>query len=98
LAGRHDKSPEQIYSALKSETGSEKVATATIRQPAEGGAGGRGQGFKTLAEMAKENGLTAELAVQRLAAAGITAKPEERMRDIANRSGKKPYEVIEILK
>ena len=60
--------------------------------------GGGGQGFKTLAQLATEYGLSSEAAVQRLAAKGIQVKADDKMRDIANRSGRKPYEVIEILK
>ena len=56
------------------------------------------RGFKTLAELATENGLSSETAIQNLAAKGIQAKADDKMRDIANRSGRKPYEVIEIMK
>jgi hypothetical protein len=100
VAKRNSTSPEQIYSALNAGTGNDAAELSTEHKSAAetGGGGARGQGFKTLAELARENSLTVESAVQKLAAAGIEAKAEERMRDIANRSGKKPYEVIEILK
>jgi hypothetical protein len=95
LAKRYQRSPVQIYTALKTNT----PASAVTHQPAAGGrGGGSGQGFKTLAELATEYGLSGEAAVQSLAAKGIQAKPEDKMRDIANRSGRKSYEVIEILK
>ena len=99
VAKRNSVSPERIYSALKAGTGND-AKPLTEHKPAAtaGGGGGRGQGFKTLAELARENNLTVETAVQKLAAAGIEAKAEDRMRDIAGRSGKKPYEVIKILK
>jgi hypothetical protein len=94
LAKRSGRSPVQVYTSLKNNVPASSPAT---HQPAAG-AGGRGQGFKTLAELAGEYGISAEAAVQSLAAKGIAAKPEDKMRDIANRSGRKPYEVIEILK
>jgi hypothetical protein len=95
LAKRYQRSPVQIYTALKTNT----PATAVTHQPAAGGGGGGGgQGFKTLAELATEYGLSSEAAIQNLAAKGIQAKADDKMRDIANRSGRKPYEVIEILK
>ena len=50
------------------------------------------------AQVQKEYGLSSEAAIQSLAAKGIQAKADDKMRDIANRSGRKPYEVIEILK
>jgi len=94
-AKRYRRSPVQIYTALKTNT----PASAVTHQPAAGERGrGGGQGFKTLAELATENGLSSEAAIQNLAAKGIQAKADDKMRDIANRSGRKPYEVIEILK
>jgi hypothetical protein len=94
LAKRYQRSPVQIYTALKTNT----PASAVTHQSAGGGGGGGGQGFKTLAQLATENGLSSEAAIQSLAAKGIQAKADDKMRDIANRSGRKPYEVIEILK
>ncbi len=93
LASRYERSPVQIYTALKLRTGS----TLTVDHlPVTGG--GSGQGFKTLAQVAAEVGLDPEAAVRGLAGRGITAKAEERMRDIAERTGRKPYELIETLK
>ena len=94
LAGRYQRSPMQIYSSLKGTAG----AAPAAHQPAAGSGGGRGQGFKTLAQLASEYGLAPEAAVQKLAGEGIGAKADDRMRDIAERSGRKPYELIEILK
>jgi hypothetical protein len=94
LAKRYQRSPVQIYTALKTNT----PASAITHQPVGGGGGGGGQGFKTLAQLATEYGLSSEAAIQSLAVKGIQAKADDKMRDIANRSGRKPYEVIEILK
>ena len=95
LAKRFQCSPVEIYRALKTNT----PASVQTHEPAEGGSGGgHGQGFRTLAELAGEYGLSPEIAVRSLAAKGIQAQPDDKMRDIADRSGKKPYEVIEILK
>jgi hypothetical protein len=95
LAKRYQRSPVQIYSALKTNT----PASAATHKPATGaGGGGGGQGFKTLAEVATENMIASETAIRNLAAKGIQAKADDKMRDIANQSGRKPYEVIEILK
>lgn len=86
------KSPAEIYTALSSLG---MAATADHVRTAAGS--GRGQGFKTLAEVAREYGVSAEDAIGRLAAAGIEARADMAMRDIADRSKKKPYEVIEII-
>jgi len=98
LAKRYGRSPGQIYVALKSGN----AASAGEHQPVAGGGGGgggsgRGMGFKTLAQYAGELGLTPQAAVESLAARGIAAKADERVRDIAERSGRKPYELTEIL-
>jgi hypothetical protein len=101
LALRNGRSPEQIYGALMAKF------NAAAKSPGErgpmavtepGSGWGRGQGFRLLAEIAAENGLTAEEAVRRLAARGIAAGPQDSIRDIMGRSGKKPYEVLEIIK
>jgi hypothetical protein len=95
LAERYQKSPVQIYDALKA---NQPPDAANRQATASGGASGGGQGFKTLAELAGEYGLTTEDALRSLAAKGIEAGADEKMREIADRSGKKPYELIEILK
>jgi hypothetical protein len=96
LAQRHQSSPNVIYTSL---TGSAPPAP-TEHKPAfggGGGGGGRGQGFKTLAQFAAENGISAEDAVRILARSGIEAGADELMRNLAERSGRKPYELLEML-
>lgn len=93
IAERYRKSPSEIYTAL-----SNLDPAAPQSLPPSGAGAGRGQGFKTLAETASECGLTVEEAVLKLAARGIEAGGGEKMRDIADRSKMKPYELLEILK
>jgi hypothetical protein len=100
LAKRNGRSPEQVYKALETKLHSPGVPEGDQRfeQQAGGGVGrGRGQGFKSLAELAPDYGLSAEAAVRRLAAKGIAATAQDRLRDIASRSGLRPYELLEIL-
>ncbi len=93
LAQRHQSSPNIIYASLTTASG-----PASSEHKPSFGSGGRGQGFKTLAQFAGENGISVEDAVRILAARGIEAKANDVMRDIAERSGRKPYELLEILK
>lgn len=72
--------------------------TAAQSQLPSGLGAGRGQGFKTLAETASDYGLTVDDALRKLAARGIEASGDEKMRDIADRSKMKPYELLEILR
>jgi hypothetical protein len=56
------------------------------------------RGFKTLAQLATEHGLSSETAIRNPAAKGIQAKPGDKMRDIANRSARKYCEEIDLPK
>lgn len=108
IAKRNGQSPEQIYKALESKL-KPLAEPKDKRQPAvQAGAGtgtgagagfGRGQrqGFKSLAELAQDYGLSTEAAIKKLSANGITGTAQDRVRDIANRNGLRPYELIEIL-
>jgi|WetSurMetagenome_2_1015567.scaffolds.fasta_scaffold87998_4 hypothetical protein len=101
LAKRNGQSPEQIYRALRIKL---KSAAAPAKNHLSGveadmpPGSGRGQGFRSLAELAQEYGLSPEAAVQKLATHGIQAAPQEIMREVAIRNNRKPYELLEILK
>jgi hypothetical protein len=84
LAGRHDRSPLDIYNSLREPQGA----------PAEG----VGPGQKTLAQVCGELGLTTDSAVAVLAGRGVKADPGEKLHDIAVRSTIKPYELMDLLK
>jgi hypothetical protein len=60
---------------------------------------GRGGGFgrKTLEVVFSENGLTVKEGLSRLENNGIKASPMDRLREIANRSGRTPNEIIQLI-
>ncbi len=58
---------------------------------------GSGLGRKTLAELARQVGLSPEDAVVMLGQLGVEASPEETIRQIAQRMGVRPYEIAEWL-
>jgi hypothetical protein len=100
IARRNHQSPEKIYAAVT-------ISQTPISPPENSGhseqgtgvgqGGGLGQGFRTLVEIADQYGLSVDPAIQKLAAKGIAAGKDDRIRDIASRNGIRPYEVLAIL-
>lgn len=64
---------------------------------AEGQAGG-GLGFKTLVQFCTDEGIEIGPAMARLTASGLTASEKLTMREIAANGGRKPYELLEIIR
>lgn len=58
---------------------------------------GKGTGKRTLAEVCSENGLKTDVIVQKLSTQSIEARPEETLKQIAERSGKIPMDVLKIV-
>jgi len=64
---------------------------------AEGKAGG-GLGWKTLAQFCADEGLEVAVAIARLKAGGIAAEEKQTLRELATASGRKPYELPELIR
>lgn len=64
---------------------------------AEGKAGG-GPGWKTLAQLCTEEGIALEVARARLAAKGISFEDTQTLREIASSNGRKPYDLLELIR
>ncbi|MDD3449740.1 MAG: DUF4405 domain-containing protein [Gammaproteobacteria bacterium] len=58
---------------------------------------GTGVGRKSVAELCAETGTDPALALQRLRAAGIKAAPEETARNLADRHGLQPIQVLQVM-
>jgi len=52
----------------------------------------------SLAELATEASLELEVTLERLRKAGLNAQPDMKLRDIALKHNRKPYEILEIVK
>ncbi|MBF0355304.1 MAG: DUF4405 domain-containing protein [Alphaproteobacteria bacterium] len=90
IADANKRSPAEVYAII---SGGAKRQAA---QPSMGGLSaeeidarfaGTGVGRKTVAQAAADGGITPELALSRLTQAGIEAKADERLKDIAARAG-----------
>ena len=58
---------------------------------------GKGTGKRTLAEICKEQGLEAGEIIRKLSDNSIPAKPEETIKQIAERSGKLPMDILKLI-
>ena len=95
LAESHNLSPQNIYDiVMQSERGSKGEGGGH----GEGkGRGGGGPGRKALSTYCEENGIPLENALKALEDAGISASAEITLRDLADQSGLRPSEIVEIL-
>jgi biotin operon repressor len=100
LAAASGKSPADLYLLLQSKTGisNSTNAHAPAAVASEGHTTGSGLGQKTIAEVAREIGLTTNQTLAILKAEGMEADPQETVRTLADRVGKRPFEIVEILK
>jgi hypothetical protein len=91
LAAQKQATPKQVYALIRmsNETASKDVAMAL--------ASGGGLGRKTLATVAQEFGIPVEKAVSALQAKGITATPDQLLREIASSNGTHAPALVEHL-
>ena len=85
LASTHDQTPEQLWVALKGE-----------EKPKELPAGG-GYGRKTVGEVCTQLEISPEEGLARLRRQGIEATPETPLKTLANRHGRRPHDLLQIL-
>ncbi len=88
IAEENKTTPQKIYEYLQKKLTSEEAKLST---------GGTGYGSKTIYTIAEENGISVEQALSILRDNGITAKKDEKLKDIAERVNKTPYEIAEII-
>lgn len=85
VAAQLNATPQEVYRRL----GATKAGTAS---PA-----GAGMGWKTLRAVSEELGITVDIAVARLAAAGIAADPDATLREIASRHDRHAPELVTLI-
>ena len=86
VATASDLTPAEIYSQLRA---IRPAGSRTSRELAPGA----GLGRKTIEELASEKSIGLEAALARLEGAGLEARPDETLRDVADRAGVTPSEV-----
>ena len=89
VASRNRRTPREVYDALKQASGA-KAGPAAHGAPGTGS----GMGARTIGQVAKELGLTDDAAVTALSDKGIEARPEEDLRTVSFRRGRRPFEVF----
>jgi hypothetical protein len=99
LAAAAGKSPADLYLFLLSKSNQSSQSTAIPQQTSVAGHPvGSGLGQKTIAEAAQEIGIPIDKAIAKLKNQGIDTDPQENVRALADRIGKRPFEIVDILK
>jgi len=88
IAEENGISPNTLFEAMKS-GGVRPALPETIE--------GTGLGKKTLEMICTERGFSLDEVLSRLKKSGIDAKPTDRVKDVANKLGKKPIEIFRIM-
>jgi len=94
LAASSGKSPAEIYRLLQPQS----PTSGTTPEKVAGHPVGSGLGQKTVADAAKELLLTPEEALAALKAKGIEATADQKIKDLADRTGMRPFDIIEIIR
>lgn len=87
LAGRHKMTPMEVYMAAVGD------ATPAPIPLAEGG----GYGRRTVREICTQGNIPVEAGLERLRQNGIEATPESNIRDLAQKAGKRPIDIVQLL-
>jgi hypothetical protein len=96
IAEENGVAPSEIHDLLiksLSKEKKDKLAKTTEHQTI-----GSGFGMKSLEQVAAEIDMSVEDAVKILESSGITAKKDDLIKTIAEKNGKKPYEIVNFLK
>lgn len=83
--------PSKIYAVLL-------PGSAESKAPAEGKSQIQGLGRKSIGELARELGKEPEAVIDLLKKNGISANTEDKIRSVAEKSGKTPMEILDMLK
>jgi len=96
IAEENNVAPSEIHNLLirsLSKEMQDRLTEAEKHQP-----GGSGCGMKSLEQVAVELDMSAEGAVKILESNGITARKEDLIKTIAENNGKRPFEIVNLLK
>jgi len=96
IAEENNVAPSEIHNLLirsLSKEMQDRLTEAEKHQP-----GGSGFGMKSLEQVAVELDMSAEGAVKILESNGITARKEDLIKTIAENNGKRPFEIVNLLK
>lgn len=85
IASREGLTPQQAYMKLR--------GTSAVAVPSTGGGSGR----RTVGEVCRQLGLPVEEGLGRLRRAGIEARVEDTLRALAERAGKSPHDLVQLL-
>jgi hypothetical protein len=100
IAVANGMNPMQVYaliSDLKKPGGELVVGDAMTAEEVEERFAGTGLGSKNLADLCQSLNVELALAQSRLARAGVTAQPDERLRPIADRYDVSPIDILKII-
>ncbi len=99
IARANDTTPMKLYAVIQQFRASPSPPSATGMTPdaIEARYAGTGLGRKTLGAVLEEIELDEATALERLEKAGIAASADETMREIAERKGVRPIEVLKVL-
>ncbi|MBW1800770.1 MAG: DUF4405 domain-containing protein [Deltaproteobacteria bacterium] len=89
VAKINNTSPNTLYEAIKA---------GGVKPVAPTGVKGTGMGRKTLEAICTEQGWSLDDVLARLKKEGITAKPGDRLKEIASKTGKTPMEIFNVIK
>jgi len=92
-----NRSPREVFETLREASGKAPEAVAAAAQSHAPGSGS-GLGGQRLADVAAGLGLSRDDAVAVLAGGGVAAGADEDLRTIAFRQGKRPFEIVELLR
>jgi hypothetical protein len=99
IADDNGVSPAEVYAVIVAANGGEHPTAATGPSTAEevdALYGGGGMGRKTVAQMAETIGLSVDTVIGALAARGLTARPEDRLKDLAEGAGLKVMDLVKM--
>ena len=89
IARENNVSPEDLYEAVKA-----KGAKPKVNEYGQGS----GMGRKALESVCAEIGVSVDEALARLEKKGISAGPADKMKDVAEKAGKTPMDILNILR
>jgi hypothetical protein len=94
IAARNDVSPSELYEIVLADLTPEEQEQAEKARPLPSGSTGAGYGWKSLQELSREMQIPMEKIQDYLRSRGIEAKPEDIIRDLAEKHGLKAYQLV----
>ncbi len=98
LAKEHNLSPSQIYQLILNGLPPEQQETARKAQTKSGSGAGGGYGWKTIRDLSSDLDMPVQEILDFLKAKGISAGPDEVIRNVAEKGGLKAYDLVRELR